>query len=354
VRSPGIPGVNVMLNDRRRRVLKALVEEYIASGQPVGSKHLVERHQLGCSPATVRNELAALEETGYVYQPHVSSGRVPTDGGYRAFVDDLLESGELPADTDSLEVRGQYLALAGEVDELMRQTSSLLSHLTHYVAVVMAPTLNLSRIRRVDLVSMAPRRALVVVITESGEVVNRHVALSLDTSPDHLAEVERALNASLDGKRAAEVRPLHRAVETGRPGHALLAEIMEQVLECLDEADRDRVYHVGVPELLALPEFADASMVRPLLTVLEDGLVMLETLSEVMRTGGLTVRIGSENRARELGRLSLVATRYGSESADGIVGVIGPTRMDYSRSIAAVHCAADGLSEALGGSVENG
>lgn len=341
-----------MLNERRRVVLKALVEEYIASGQPVGSRHLVERYQLACSPATVRNELAALEETGYVYQPHVSSGRVPTDAGYRAFVDELLESGEPPAHTDAIEVRRRYLALAGEVDDLMRQTSALLSHLTHYVAVVMAPTLSLSRIRRVDLVSMAPRRVLVVVITESGEVVNRHVTLSADVSRDRLATVEGALNASLDGKRAAEVRPLHRAVETGRPGHALIAEIMEQVLECLDEADRDRLYHVGVPELLALPEFADASMVRPLLALLEDGLVMLETLSEVMRTGGMTVRIGSENSARELGRLSLVATRYGSETADGIVGVIGPTRMDYSRSIAAVHCAADGLSEMLGGTTE--
>jgi heat-inducible transcriptional repressor len=342
-----------LLNERRRRVLKALVQDYIASGQPVGSKHLVERYNLGCSPATVRSELSALEETGYVYQPHVSSGRVPTDTGYRAFVDDLLESGDPSTDTDSLEVRRNYLALAGEVDELMRQTSALLSHLTHYVAVVMAPTLNLSRIRRVDLVSMGPRRALVVVITAGGEVVNRHVGLSAEATPEHLAEVERALNAALTDKRAVEVRPLHRAVETGRPEHALLAEIMEQVLECLEEADRDRLYHVGVPELLALPEFTDASMVRPLLTVLEDGLVMLETLSEVMRTGGLTVRIGSENRARELGRLSLVATKYGSETADGIVGVIGPTRMDYSRSIAAVHCAAEGLSEALGGSPES-
>lgn len=339
-----------MLSDRRRRVLKALVEEYIASGQPVGSKHLVEQYQLGCSPATVRNELAALEETGYVYQPHVSSGRVPTDTGYRAFVDELLESGEPPDDSGAIEVRQRYLALANEVDELMRQTSSLLSHLTHYVAVVMAPTLNLSRIRRVDLVSMGARRALVVVITESGEVVNRHVSLSAEASPERLADIEHALNASLDGKRAAEVRPLQRAVESGRADHALMAEFMEQVLECLEEADRDRLYHVGVPELLALPEFADASMVRPLLTLLEDGLIMLETLSEVMRTGGITVRIGSENRARELGRLSLVATRYGVDAADGIVGVIGPTRMDYSRSISAVHCAAEGLSEALGGS----
>ncbi|MDF1541671.1 MAG: heat-inducible transcriptional repressor HrcA [Anaerosomatales bacterium] len=342
-----------MLNERRRRVLKALVEEYIVSGQPVGSKLLVDCYHLECSPATVRSELAALEETGYVYQPHVSSGRVPTDTGYRAFVDELLETGEPAVENEALQVRRGYLEIAGEIDELIRQTSVALSHLTHYVAVVMAPTLNLSRIKRVDLVSMGPRRALLVVITESGQVVSRHVALSDDTTPERLAEAERALNASLADKRAVEVLPLRRAMDTGRAGDALLAEITGQVLECLEEADRDRLYHVGVPELLALPEFSDTSLVRPFLTVLEDGLVMLETLSEVMRDGGLTVRIGSENRARELGHMSLVATKYGSESADGIVGVIGPTRMDYSRSIAAVHSAAEGLSEALGGSAEN-
>ena len=336
-----------MLNERRRRVLTALVEEYIASGQPIGSKHLVERYRLGCSPATVRSELSALEETGYVYQPHVSSGRVPTDSGYRAFVDGLLESGEPAADTESIEARRTYLALASEVDQLMRQTSALLSHLTHYVAVVVAPTLDLSRVRRVDLVPMGPRRALVVVITESGQVVNRHVELSTDVAPERLAELETALNEKLGEKRAAQVRPLHRAMDTGLPEHLLLAEVTEQVLACLEEADRDRLYHVGVPDLLMLPEFADASALRPLMTVLEDGLSMLEVLSEVMRTGGITVRIGSENRSSELGRMSLVATKYGSRSTDGIVGVIGPTRMDYSRSIAAVHCAAEGLTEAL-------
>jgi len=339
-----------MLSDRRRRVLKALVEEYIRSGQPVGSKHLVERYRLGCSPATVRNELSALEETGYVYQPHVSSGRVPTDSGYRTFVDSLLES-ELEPSEDAIEATDRYLELANEIDDLMRQTSVLLSRLTHYVAVVMAPTLDLSRVCRVDLLSMGPHRALVVVITESGQVVNRHVDLVEKVTPECLAEVEGALNAALSDKRASEVRPLHAAAEAGRPEDALLAEVMEHIIGCLEEADRDRLYHVGVPELLGLPEFADASVARPLLLMLEDGLVMLEALSEVVRSGGLTVRIGSENRVSALGRMSLVASKYGSKSADGIVGVIGPTRMDYSRSISAVHCVAEGLSEALGGAV---
>jgi len=338
-----------MLNDRRRRVLQALVEEHIHSGQPVGSRYLVERYNLGCSAATVRNELAALEETGYVTQPHVSAGRVPTDLGYREFVDEILQEADSLQSRDAEEISRRYLQLAGEIDELMRQTSTMLAHLTHYVAVVLAPTVSLAQIRRIDLVSLGPQRALVVLITESGQVVNRHIELAEETSPERLADVERALNASLQRKRASEVRPLRDILDPhSRPGDNVVRQVMDELLACLEEADRDRLYHVGVPELLSLPEFAEAQSVRPLLGLLEDGLAMLETLSEAMQASNLTVRIGSENERRELGQMSLVATRYATSSADGIVGVIGPTRMDYQKTIAAVRAAAGGLSEVLG------
>ncbi len=337
-----------MLNDRRRLVLQALVEEYIASGQPVGSKNLVERHGLGCSSATVRNELAALEETGYVFQPHVSAGRIPTDIGYREFVDDLLHEAKSLPGLDAEEMRRRYTALAGEIDDLMRQTSVMLSNLTHYVAVVLAPTVSLARIRRIDLVSMGVSRVLVVLITEGGQVVNRHVELTEDLVSERLQEVEHALNASLAGKRASEVRSLLDALDPERPGDSVVAELMTALLACLEEADRDRLYHVGVPDLLALPEFAETQRVRPLLGLLEDGLAMLETLSDAMQATGLTVRIGSENSRSELGQMSLVATRYETASSDGIVGVIGPTRMDYTRTITAVRCAAEGLEDVLG------
>ncbi len=352
-----------MLNARRKLVLKALVEEYIRSGEPVGSRVLVERHGISCSPATVRNELAALEESGHVFQPHVSSGRVPTDAGYRAFVDGLLESGEpLPAlDADTLPV--DHLDLASEVDDLMRRTSTVLAHLTHYVAVVLAPTVSLARIRRIDLVPMGPSRALVVLITSTGQVVNRHIDLAEQISPDRLAEIERALNAAFGDKHASEVRALRGALESealdrsgsarasargeATPDRSALAAVLDEILDCLNEADRDRLYHVGVPELLELPEFAESARLRPLLGLLEDGFAMLETLSDFVRTGGLTVRIGSENTRRELGEMSVVMTNYSSSDANGVVGVIGPTRMDYPRTIAAVRRTADGLTDVL-------
>jgi heat-inducible transcriptional repressor len=334
-----------MLNDRRRRVLQALVEEYIASATPVGSRTLVNRYELGCSPATVRNELAILEETGYVVQPHVSAGRLPTDTGYRSFVDVLIESGLTT--TDDGEMRSAVCHHASEIDELMRETSLALTQLTSCLAVVLAPSITLTRVKRIDLLSLASRRALFVLITESGQVVNRRVELRNDTPPERLAEVERSLNSALDGKRAADIRPLRGALEDASGEDGLVALVVDEILDALDEADRDRLYHVGVPALLAQPEFQKVGEARPLIEFLEDGIAVLETLSEALGSTDISVRIGHENRRAELGNVSIVATNFGVGGADGIVGVIGPTRMDYQRAMAAVRIMADGLSEAL-------
>ena len=335
-----------MLNARRRRVLSALIEEYVHSAHPVGSKSLVERYELGCSPATVRNELAILEETGYVFQPHTSAGRVPTDCGYRTFVDDLLASRAQRPESDDVSA-AEVLARASELDELMRETSAALTRLTSYMAVVLAPTVAGTTVRRIDLLSMAPRRALIVVITDAGHVVNRHVDLAVDTMADRLGEVERSLNASLAGKRAAAIRRLREALAGADPRDGLVAILLDQVLDCLDEADTERLYHGGVPALLGHPEFADAEHIAPVIHALEDGLAMLETLSDLLQDHGVVVRIGHENRREELGNVSIVATHYGDSSGEGVVGVIGPTRMDYPKAIAAVQRVADGLSEAL-------
>ncbi|TLM98775.1 MAG: heat-inducible transcription repressor HrcA [Actinobacteria bacterium] len=333
-----------MLNDRRRRVLTALIEEYIDSAVPVGSKTLVDRYELGCSPATVRNELSILEETGYLVQPHVSAGRMPTDTGYRDFVDGILEH------LDTAEREPARLPEAAEIDELMRETSALLTRLTSSLAVVLAPSISLARVKRVDLLSMAPRRALFVVITESGQVLNRQLDLPEEVVPERLAQLERALNASLLGKRADEIRPLHDALRsTAVPGSddALVATLIAEMLDALEEADRDRLYHVGVPALLAQPEFHDAGLARPVLETVEDGLSLLGVLSEALGGDRLSVRIGHETGRAELGSVSIVTSAYSYGSGEGIVGVVGPTRMDYGRAIGAVRAVARGLSETL-------
>jgi len=335
-----------MLPFRRYQILKALVQEYIATGQPVGSKHLVDRYDLTCSSATVRSELAALEESGHVYQPHVSSGRIPTDFGYREFVDCILEE-DFPASCNIRysELYDHCLPLMTEVDNFLMRTSALLSNLTHYVAIVLAPVINFAQVCKIDLVQMGPRRVLVVLITHPGQVVSRHLELAEDVAGDLLSEVKRFLNEALVDKRAYEVRALCEELKLRLPPRSLAVQVLDELAACLDEADRDRIHHMGVGELAALPDFAESAQLRPLLNLLEDGLAMFDTLSEVVEARRMVVRIGSENIREELCGMSLVMMNYASSCSDGVVGVIGPTRMDYQRSIAAVRFAAEGLSE---------
>jgi heat-inducible transcriptional repressor len=338
-----------MLSDRRRIVLQALVNEYVRSAQPVASQALVDRYDLRVSPATVRNELAFLEETGHVFQPHVSAGRVPTDVGYRAFVDAMLESGR--GDGLSAEevdtVRSQYLALEHEVADAMRETSALLSRLTNQVAVVIAPTLRRALIRRINLVWIGEARAVLVVVTDSGRVADRTIDLVEPVSAEGLGRVEQLLNGMLDGKFGEEVRDARGGVESAAPlPPRVTAQVLDEVIGCLSQADADGVVSGGVSSLLGQPEFSDPTLVGPLVRLLEDGLETLHVLTSLMQTGDVVVRIGSENPAG-LDRMSVVAASYEAGGTEGVVGVIGPTRMDYGRAVSAVRTVADGLSEAL-------
>jgi heat-inducible transcriptional repressor len=339
-----------MLSDRRRVVLQALVNEYVRSAQPVASKALVDRYDLRVSPATVRNELSFLEETGHVFQPHVSAGRVPTDVGYRAFVDAMLsdESGEGLTPVEVEAVRVQYSELEHEVAEAMRETSALLSRLTNYVAVVIAPTLQRARIKRLNLVWLGDGRIVLVVVTDAGRVADRTIDLVEPVSAESLTHVEQMLNASLDGKIGEEVRAARGGVAaaTSLPPR-VVAQVLDEVIDCLLEADADDVVSGGMSTLLAQPEFADPRLVGPLVHLLEDGLETLHVLTSLMNTGDVVVRIGSENPTG-LERMSVVAASYDAGGTEGLVGVIGPTRMDYARAVSAVRTVAEGLGDALG------
>jgi heat-inducible transcriptional repressor len=339
-----------MLSDRRRSVLAALVQEYVRSAQPVASRQLVDRYDLKVSPATVRSELSVLEEGGLVFQPHVSAGRVPTDSGYRAFVDALLETGASQGLTAE-EVEGvhdRYETLEHEVADAMRETSALLSRLTNYVAVAIAPALRRARIRRVNLVWIGQTRAVVVVVTDSGRVADRTCELIEPVTPAQLASVERLLDSSLEGRRGDEVRQTRGVLEAALEVPArVAAQLIDEVLDCMGETDTDRVATGGVATLLAQPEFADPRLVGPLLQLLEDGLATLQVLGAAVEVGDVVVRIGSENPAG-LDHLSVVTAAYDAGGAEGVVGVIGPTRMDYPRAVSAVRTVADGLSETFG------
>lgn len=343
-----------MLNSRRRAVLSALVSEYIASAHPVASRVLVERYGLNVSPATVRNDLAALEETGYVFQPHVSAGRVPTDGGYRVYVDDITEPAteRASAGADAALIRRFYGEHDSDLTDLLRDTAVMLSRMTTYMSVVVAPAVRRARIKRVSLVSLGPRQALLVVITDRGQVAKRFVELSTAVTEDELADIERFLGGALDTAVAEQAEVVHRELLNAPTAfREIAAVVIEEVLACMVEAEDERLVHGGAAGLLSQPEFADPRSARPLLELVEQGLVLVHALGDLTGygapCGSAVVRIGRENTIEGLSNASIVAASFGPSDSRGVVCLIGPTRMDYTRAIGVTQCVADALSDTL-------
>ena len=335
-----------MLSDRRQRVLAALIEEYVARALPVGSRTLTERYQLGVSPATVRNELSVLEDGGYIAQPHTSAGRIPTDAGYRAFVDNLLVSGLAPDEARYGAVVEELRRSATELDALLERTSAALARLTDCLSIVLAPSVLTLRIKQISLISLSSYRALVVLVTEDGQVFNRQMDFDAEVGPDELARVQKFVGEVFTGKTLQEVESgLGRGMaEAFRD--PLVRLVLDEVLSCLQESELGRAHRLGMSSLLTKPEFSHADALLPVMQVLEDDTVLLLVLDDAaLHEGGPSVRIGSENKAAALSGVSVVASRYGRGDAAGVVAVIGPTRMDYSKVIQAVRAASAALED---------
>ena len=239
-----------MLSDRRQRVLAALIEEYVARALPVGSRTLTERYQLGVSPATVRNELSVLEDGGYIAQPHTSAGRIPTDAGYRAFVDNLLVSGLAPDEARYGAVVEELRRSATELDALLERTSAALARLTDCLSIVLAPSVLTLRIKQISLISLSSYRALVVLVTEDGQVFNRQMDFDAEVGPDELARVQKFVGDVFTGKTLQEVESgLGRGMaEAFRD--PLVRLVLDEVLSCLQESELGRAHRLGMSSLL--------------------------------------------------------------------------------------------------------
>ncbi len=328
---------------RRLAVLRAIVEDYVATEEPVGSKALVERHGLGVSPATVRNDMAALEEDGFITQPHTSAGRVPTDKGYRLFVDRLTTVKPMSA----AERRAIATILDGAVDldDVVHRSVRLLAQLTRQVAVVQYPTLSRSTVRHVELVALAPNRVLAVVILSTGRVEQRLVELAVELDDAAIAELRRQVNRAATGEVIADAVSALRTLGEDLPATAPVAEVLAEAMT--DHRNDERVVVGGAANLARFGTSFDAD-VRPLLEALEEHVVLLKLLGEATSGDTLTVRIGHEGPYQELSSTSVVATGYGpGNEALATLGVVGPTRMDYPGSMAAVRAVARYVSRIL-------
>ena len=334
-----------MQDERRLAVLRAIVEDYVSTQEPVGSKALVERHGLGVSPATVRNDMAALEEEGLITQPHTSAGRVPTDKGYRLFVDRLTTI--KPMTSAEKRAIASILDGAVDLDDVVQRSVRLLAQLTHQVALVQYPTLSHSTVRHIDIVDLAPVRLLVVLILSSGRVEQRLVELTNPIGEDDVLLLRERLAAAVHGRIIADAGAALSSLEAPNDGGIQDAVVDALVDAMSDHRSAERVAVGGAANLARFGDNFEIS-VRPLLEALEEHVVLLKLLGEAQTGGTVTVRIGHEGPYQEFATTSVVSTGYGpGDEAVGNLGVVGPTRMDYPGTMSAVRAVARYVSRIL-------
>jgi heat-inducible transcriptional repressor len=334
----------LILNDRQGMLLGLIVREYVEHAQPIGSKYLVETFHLELSPATVRNEMVALTDAGYLRQPHTSAGRVPTEEGYRYFVQRLIGDTELPT-AEKRTISHQFFQARGNLDQWMRLAASILAQHSSAAALVTAPMVDRVEFRHVELISIQGRQVLLVLVLQGGDVQQQFLSLEEPLSQMELAQAAAQVNAMLEGAdysvaeaKAAAMPPIHQSVA------AVVLDLMRRA----DYLSAAEVVHDGLANVLSQPEFADKGLANRALGLLEEHGKLRGFLAGVLgaEVGGVHVVIGGEGNWEDLRDCSIVISRYGTPgSATGALGVLGPTRMAYGRTISTVRYVSAVMSE---------
>lgn len=337
-----------MVSERSLAVLRAIVQDYVASREPVGSKTIVERHHFGVSAATIRNDMAVLEEEELIAAPHTSSGRIPTDKGYRVFVDQLADI--RPLTTAQRQAIETFLGESNDLDELLARTVRLVSQLTRQLAVVQYPSFARARVRHVELVSLAPTRVLCILISDSGQVEQRLAELDQPVDEETLHRLRNRLNEVAEGLTMADAAAA-LSTETAKADRAH-AEVLRTLAATLADQAKvtrsDRLVVAGAANLVRT-EQDFAGNILGVIEAIEEQVVLLKLFGEMAADEGIAVRIGRENAAYGLGETSVVSSSFEIPGRDvSRLGIVGPTRMDYSQSMAAVRAVARYLSRTLG------
>ncbi|HSJ46589.1 MAG TPA: heat-inducible transcriptional repressor HrcA [Euzebyales bacterium] len=338
------------LDTRKEAILRAIVRDFILDGQPVGSKRVVEELNLAVSAATVRAEMVELEQAGLIRQPHTSAGRIPTDAGYRYYVDHLtsLELAK-PAQPDAVD---QTLLRATDVEDLLRRTSSVLSRLTRLTALVTAPRLDRSKLRHIELVSLSPHAILLVFIADTGRVEKRILDMADPVADDDVQRARYVVNDAASGLRLTDVHDAIAGVSLAAPTY--LQPLLDRVATTIRAGataavpEADRVFVGGAAQLALRATDETVDRLGSVYDMLEEQVVLLSMLREALKQDDLAVRIGSELPVDELSPFSMVASTYGaSGEALGSLGLLGPTRMDYGQAMTTVRAVANSLERAL-------
>jgi len=337
------------MDARKQKVLAAVIQDYILTGEPVGSRTIARRYNLGVSPATIRNEMADLEEMGLLEQPHTSAGRVPSDHGYRYYVDCLLPPAQLTPVEEEY-VRQRYNQKMLEIEQVLAETTRLISDMTSYAAIALGPDQGRASLEQVQVLPIqAANKALLVAITSTGVVEHRAFTVPENVTLEDLNRISRVLNSRLQGRALDELRQMvlsdiFKELAHHRNLVNLVKELLQQVLF---QEGGEKVYRDGTLNILNQPEFKDVDQVRGVLSFLDQDEALRRTFM-AMPASGLTVRIGQENKAQGIDKCSVVTISYAVEGKiRGKVGLLGPTRMQYARAISVIRYVADALSQTL-------
>jgi heat-inducible transcriptional repressor len=333
------------MENRKQAILRAVVHEFTTSAVPVGSQALQSRYFVNLSSATIRNELAELADLGYLTQPHTSAGRVPTDSGYRYFVDFLMDLEPIP-DRVTAFINDELRGAPADVQGLVERIAMTVAAVTQNASVASAPQGTLAQIKHVDLVSLEPKEVLLILLLEGNLLRQQVVNTTQGASQALLTRLASKLNTSLAGKASDEARRHYEAAPLG-----LEKELLGRVIAVVDlyeKGSESLVVHDGVRNLLRQPEFAEASRVHQVLEVLEETRYLTILLRQLIGESDLQIVIGSENISSQLQGCAVVLTTYGpTERLKGVLGVIGPTRMAYSQTVARLQAVARGASDRM-------
>ena len=330
---------NGPLDLRAQAILRAVIEEYVTTATPVGSQALVDRYRLGVSSATVRNVLAELELAGLLDHPHTSAGRIPTDAGYRWYVESIIDFAPLPQ-VEQLMIRHQFGQVEFASEHWFRLAASTIASLTHAAGLATPAKPAAARVRRVDLVSINERMASLVVVLREGSIKQSLVSLATAEDQAALTIVAAVLNDVVTAGTAAEIEAALAALDPAIPHLELAARVGERIVQLLRDYDRaavEEVFSEGLLNVMGAPEFAQSDKLRRVFTALENRAYLGELVGAVAESGRVRVYIGHENEPPDMREVALVLAPYGRrDRAVGVVGVLGPTRLAYAEAIGTV------------------
>ncbi len=339
----------MQLDERKRMILQAIIDDYIDTAEPIGSRTIARKHEIGLSSATIRNEMADLEEMGYLAQPHTSAGRIPSDKGYRLYVDHLMQVRELTKDEIDYIQKSMEVHIS-ELGQIIRQASAALSKITKYTSVSMTPQTKRIILKAIQVVPIEKGKALVIVVTNSGLIRNSLVKISEKILPDFLIRISNIFNERLSGLTLDEINlPIIKNIEKSiGTTKELLMPILSGVEECISKIDSPDVFLDGATNIFEYPEFNNMGKAREFLNAISEKDVMRDLLRAYDEDGAVTIQIGLENNIEGIKDCSIIRTTYSlGDVVIGSIGVIGPTRMEYARVISSMNYIREKVNEEI-------